>query len=520
MKSNQSKILEYYPFLFILHTYLAFRVLNPDANIGLIKEDLLVMTIVLVISSLILFWLRKRILNPSRASLTLFSILYWASNYGSTLLLLEIGMKKHFSLFEQILLFIIWSLAWFYLCSNWLWKHIQKPITISIFMSLFLVLLVIISGWQLIQRSYQENQMKQDYPPLSTISLTKNNMPDIYYIITDGYGREDIYSSYYNMDNSPFSDSLRSRGFIVTSESHSNYIRTKLSIASSLNMSYLPFISYPSSGNKLIKNWIDNNVVMKSLEKIGYKIISFDSMYYYSNIQDADISIPTNLPQANLFKVILQTRSIGRLFLDLGLIKPIETYRDYQLLSYSQTNQLAQIAQLDGPKFVFIHFLQPHPSFIFNSKGPITPEKPYALVDADDVPLPKEEYIYYLREQTLYTNELLLRSIDNILKKSDNDPIIILQGDHGGGVYFYAGSVDKSCISERASILNAYYFPGEVALEIPENITPVNSFRVIFNTYFQANLHMLENKTYFSPINHEFFFTDVTDRLSETCPVH
>ena len=62
-------------------------------------------------------------------------------------------------------------------------------------------------------------------------------------------------------------------------------------------------------------------------------------------------------------------------------------------------------------------------------------------------------------------------------------------------------------------ILNAYHLPGG-ADELYDSISPVNSFRIIFNTYFDAKLPLLQDKHYFS-IYYEspYSFSDVTDSI-------
>jgi hypothetical protein len=49
----------------------------------------------------------------------------------------------------------------------------------------------------------------------------------------------------------------------------------------------------------------------------------------------------------------------------------------------------------------------------------------------------------------------------------------------------------------RMGILNAYYFP-DAQPELYSAITPVNSFRLLFNTYFGEDLNVLEDVSYYS----------------------
>jgi hypothetical protein len=65
--------------------------------------------------------------------------------------------------------------------------------------------------------------------------------------------------------------------------------------------------------------------------------------------------------------------------------------------------------------------------------------------------------------------------------------------------------------------LNAYYLPGVEKSSVPMDISPVNSFRFIFNTYFKSNLELLPNRQYFSTSAQLFEFIEVTGKTQESC---
>ena len=120
-------------------------------------------------------------------------------------------------------------------------------------------------------------------------------------------------------------------------------------------------------------------------------------------------------------------------------------------------------------------------------------------------------------EQLKFTNSQILDSIKSILNNSSRPPIIIIQGDHGSGSLLKNSSINDSCMYERASILNAYYMPdGKSDLLYPD-ITPVNSFRVIFNTYFEADFPILDDQVFYSPFVNPYDFVNITDRLEDKC---
>ncbi|HSI91834.1 MAG TPA: hypothetical protein VK927_12010, partial [Adhaeribacter sp.] len=125
-----------------------------------------------------------------------------------------------------------------------------------------------------------------------------------------------------------------------------------------------------------------------------------------------------------------------------------------------------------------------------------------------------EKYIEGCREQTLYLNKKILAAVKNIKKKSSRPTIIILQGDHGPGAYFSHKSLENSNIEERFSNLNAVYF-SDRNLVLPPDLSAVNTFRYILNSYFSTKLPILPNRQYYSPALGPCSFTEVTEAYEQ-----
>jgi hypothetical protein len=99
--------------------------------------------------------------------------------------------------------------------------------------------------------------------------------------------------------------------------------------------------------------------------------------------------------------------------------------------------------------------------------------------------------------------------------KSEKDPIIIIQGDHGPGAYLDWESIENSILPERFGIINAYYFPNGGEGMLYPSITPVNSFRIVLNVYFNHQFELLEDKNFFSTWARPYDFTETTDLLQK-----
>jgi hypothetical protein len=87
-------------------------------------------------------------------------------------------------------------------------------------------------------------------------------------------------------------------------------------------------------------------------------------------------------------------------------------------------------------------------------------------------------------QEVQYLNGRILGVVRQILKDSQTPPIIILQGDHG---------LRKD---NRYLIFNAYHLPGDGSRLLYPSITPVNSFRLVFNAYFGAHTPLLPDVSF------------------------
>ena len=341
----------------------------------------------------------------------------------------------------------------------------------------------------------------------------QTTMPDIYYIILDGYGQADMLQTLHGFDNSMFVDALEQRGFVVASESQSNYARTLLSLSSSLNMQYLDTMASAMGDSNLwwpVANAVQHSELRRTLERWGYKTVFFATGTDYTNIRDGDFyEAPFRIQLDNFSGLFLYQTNLGLLaeIEQLGIADL--SYDTHRQLILHKFERLPEVAKIEGPKFVFAHIIAPHPPYVFDSEGnPLDPPYPYTL----SVEAPTGYF-----DQLQFVNQSILATIDGILANSESPPIIILQGDHGPGMRANHNSLENSCLYERFSILNAYYLPGVEKASVPMDLAPVNSFRFIFNTYFHSDLEILPNRQYFST-NADFYqFIDVTGQTQEVC---
>jgi hypothetical protein len=342
---------------------------------------------------------------------------------------------------------------------------------------------------------------------------SSNPRPDIYWIVLDGYGRADVLNEIYGLDNSDFIRYLEKRGFYVAGQAHSNYAQTALSLSSAINMNYLDQLvdlNPQSEDRQVLFDLINHSLLLRFLKERGYQTIAFNNAYPLAQLHEVD----TFLERPGEMTIFERTT----LAQSLGEGPQLEALRDdYRAVSSWQAAQVKRLAgeRADHPRFIFVHIVLPHPPFLF----PRDPNYHPALTigDGSDFPGPRAEYIEGYRKQLLYTNDLVKELIDAIQAGPSHDPVIILQGDHGPGSHLNWASYENTCVRERLSILNAYYFPGRKPAGLSPDITPVNSFRILLNTYFNARLPLLPNHSFFSIWRQPYGFYDAQERLETKC---
>ena len=335
------------------------------------------------------------------------------------------------------------------------------------------------------------------------------SMPDIYYIIVDSYARSDLLERDFSYDNSAFLQSLEDLGFYVADCTQSNYNRTDISLASSLNMDYLqnldPAYQPGRTSRRTLWESINRSAVRADLEKAGYEMVAFASGFAWSEIKDARVyKTPSLLFSALTAFETLLLRTTPLLHLEeLGWINfdriDGERYRERTVLVY---NSMDTLARMPGPKFVFIHLIPPHPPFIYAPDG--SPTDPAAFLNEQER-YSQKAYTEGYRNEVKYISGQIKTAVETLLAKSAVPPIIILQGDHGP--WLQTGK-------DNFLVLNAYYLPGHSDL-LYRTISPVNTFRLVFDTYFGTHYGLLPDISYYSPIPKIYEFVEVENSCQD-----
>jgi hypothetical protein len=229
--------------------------------------------------------------------------------------------------------------------------------------------------------------------------------------------------------------------------------------------------------------------VRSFFEDLDYEIIAFPTGWASTEWRDAD----TFYGYGDTFTTLSE---FEKLFMDTTMLRVQSDFnrssvqdmskKDARRMRvFSALEKLKQIPAMDEHTFVFAHLVIPHPPYSFGPDG--------EWVSFNDGASVQERAKAY-SNQALFINREILKVVDAVLSKSETPSVIIIQGDHGPlPDIAFSGA-------EKMPILNAYYLPGaDSQKSLYPSISPVNTFRVVLNSYFGKNLPFLEDVSYYAP---------------------
>ena len=344
---------------------------------------------------------------------------------------------------------------------------------------------------------------------------------DIYFLIFDRYGSALSLNLRYGIDDVPFLNGLRARGFQVAPDSHANYVKTTLSLAATLNLDYLDDIvaeqGPDSEDHGPIFERLSDHAVGHFVREHGYQYIHVGSRY---GPTESSVAADRNLHMggpSDFAAALYDNSALPAISRRLGLSKSSpERSRQYDVGRF-QLNTLDDLATEpeSGPVFVFAHVLLPHPPYVFARDGSFVPD------EVDATRSQSEGYA----DQLVYVNQRIDELIDRLLARpAAEQPIIIIQADEGPYPTAYARNTityDWSTASSeeleiKYGILDAMYLPGAGAPVLPPNMSSVNTFRLVLGAYFGADLPLLPDRSFTSASKlRPYDLTDITDRLAE-----
>lgn len=402
------------------------------------------------------------------------------------------------------------------------------------FANFAIILLLIMEIVTIGKHSFQHSIVRAPFPlndAKINLQADSGNRPDVYYIILDGYARNDISRKYYHFDNSSFSKALRKRNFYIATQACTNYPMTFVSLSSSLNMHYMKELLQKDrikkgitlSANDVVR-LINNNLIARRFRKMGYRYRFVGSLwgkFAGDSTADEDMRATSILEPGHFFQRLLFSEYL-HIFEVTTIVAPLRYYLGFfwdtsgftflcGKLTNKQFQSIVAPKQSNEPLFTFAHICCPHPPYIFDRNG-LLPRGTFIEVNNTKA--------YY--EQMLYLNKRVLRLIDDIQSLSGPETLIVLQADHGPALFFedwlLPPQPTKRIANLAMGIFCAMRVPDKVRTQLYPRITPVNIFRIIFNNVFGDKWPVLQDRALYGVYQNNLHFTDISEVVGLSKP--
>ncbi|HEX9739241.1 MAG TPA: sulfatase-like hydrolase/transferase [Ignavibacteriaceae bacterium] len=427
--------------------------------------------LIIFIASLITYFLFRRLINEriKAAMLLSYTLLITLFFRDIVEFIIYFKIPELISFTGEYLIAIIFSLILFALLIKWLASTNRRLAKLNTYLNLVTTIFLAVEIIGCSFSNVSKLKLKERIELNTSVDATEK--PDIYFILLDGYTGFSGLKKLWDYDNNELKSFFTENNFFFPQNGRCVYNVTNYSMASTFNMTELIYSRddlYSKGNYLLLAHFIKHNPAVKFLYKSGYNFYNFsfwdinDKNKFYEDIYF--------LRRGNIY----QARTLyGHLYEIYN-----EKFADMAEINPEIFNRVKEIHQSSGdkPKFIYAHITMPHPPYYFDADGN---RKDYAYSgDQKD----KHKYL----EQLKYTNKLLINTLSSILNSDKPKPVIIVQGDHG--FRSYEGK-DKRDI--EYSVLNCFYFPDKDYSMMNDSLKTINTFRIIFNKYFNRNFELI-----------------------------
>lgn len=376
----------------------------------------------------------------------------------------------------------IWAVLVLALCvAGFFISRSSKLVTVILFMMLGMNLAPASSVLMALYNSRVVSKEKASGHQLEIAASDISEKPNVYWIITDMYARDDVLRDEYAYDNTPFLEDLRQRGFFVADKSYSNMNSTKLSVSTTLSMDY--YLPVQTELNSMLwQNKLQGeNPVVEKFRLLGYRYIHVEpggnnlktrcgggedlclhgAQHAAISLNEAHIGLMRLTP----FYRILKTLNVNFFSFDFTRIEDIQTHVQ---------------PKDQAPFFMMAHVLSPHPPARFDANCDYLKQTDWELLGEDS----QHTDASYVQDVACLNKRLI--TFTDWVHENDPQAIVIIQGDHGSFLHTSRIENTPENIVKRSywhtplAIMNAYYVPEKCRAGLYDSISPINNFPFVF----------------------------------------
>lgn len=309
--------------------------------------------------------------------------------------------------------------------------------------------------------------------------------PNVYWFILDGLAGPEYLAEEVGVEVDPFVQFLRDRDFGVLEDGRANYPLTHVAVASALEMEYLhegldeppkrPYFERLQGANATVDRFL--------AEGYGY-VHAFPGLWSGSRCGGREVlCIGGHGSLTDTEWALAEATPFSELVAGEGTSREVAAVNDP-----ARATEAVVAGAPDDPYFALIHLLNPHPPYLRD-----------AACQLRDVSLSMsrwgegEEY----GDAVTCLFDRLQVAVEQILA-SDDDPVIIIQGDHGPRLGLSADTTGVVRLDGDMflSAFNAIRLPTACdEHRVPDDMTMVNTFRLVFACLEDRPADLLPNRS-------------------------
>ncbi len=492
--TNKAGLLRTYPIhIFLLPVFFILNISNQFA--GLIsRKETIESFIIVIIGILALFILSSFIYKDKTragiAALLVGGLYLFFGNMKEMLAGIPLlSMIAHYRVLLPLLAFLLIMLLYRL-------SRRKNFSTTNLFLNLLLLLYLGIEIFKWGFTSKADNRDSQ----IPHTSFSAADKPAIYLLVPDCYPSSEYQHRVLGIEKNELDSGLAQRGFQMIPKSSSNYKYPAFSMASLLNMDYLSWLekeeyARPYHYNRAT-NLVETSGVIGTLKQNGYRLTNlsvfdlegmpsikkerflsttgremiFYNTFYYCIRRDV---LPIFFPSLRTALITHQQKNNREL---------LENFKGYNRLVIDSLLKMKPSGE--SPTFTYAHLEMPHFPYFFDSTGN---EYPSVEIFGSEMITNRERFANYIR----YTNKKLLQVVDSLKAHHNGKAIILIQSDHG------LNDIAGSWKTDAFRNYSAFYFPNQDYHLLYDSMSNVNTFRVLFNTYFGQRLPLLKDTSYY-----------------------
>ncbi len=332
----------------------------------------------------------------------------------------------------------------------------------------------------------------RSHPPPAKPAAGQGARVNVYYLILDEYGGAYSLGTMLGFDNSTFLARMGARGFRDVSNERSNYLQTAQTLSAIFSLDY-PQTEDPRTWQDAYTVYnatleaADPPRLLAELQAEGYA--TWFSATYIGGCPLRHVRCLGN------------SSRVDSVYMTQTFLEPTLLGRAARRLTLARRDALAPVGENLGrltaggqPFFVFAHHLAPHAPHFTDRHCNLRGVWPQLWQKRGEE---KAEYL----ESVECVNQKAELLVDRILAV-DRSALIVLQGDHGSGLFmdWHApmASWAREAVRDRASFLNLVRAPAECQRWLDRRLGQINTARFVTACVSGRAPDYLPEKTYLS----------------------